>query len=395
MSTPSVSLTISPWQRQPWKALYLTYKVATLAALHPYWVLKRLFHLRDAFPRSWTLLEVIHVQQFRHIEATLSACDFAPGVLDYRSLPAKSGKETRPVWIEAAGAEYLTGILSSKLAGAVDIPGYVWGAGKDDKDGPMNVGEGENVLLYLHGGGFMFGCAAEGDVTAANPRALLALVPSLKHGLTVDYRKVTQAPFPAAVIDCLSAYLYLLRRVKPSQVIVSGDSAGGSLALTLTRYIRDGIKRPDLLPKALVLFSPLASMETDLGPKHDLLPPKNLQRDLLDFNVIHPYMATRLLMTNPVSLIDSPWLSPASSVVPAEPALFANFPPAFITAGGAEVLLEGIVELERRMTLSGVKVAFHLEEDAPHDFQMFSWYKKEAGEALLVKTVNERNTNEW
>ncbi|KAL8290523.1 hypothetical protein RQP46_002781 [Phenoliferia psychrophenolica] len=355
MSKPRIPLRLSPFQDQPWKALYLSYNLATLFLLHPWWILKRLFHIHDSFPHSWTLLEVIHVQQLRHVEKTLAACDWAPGVRDYRVLPKERGEETRPVWIEKAGEEYLTGILDSRLAGAVDVPA------------------------------FMFGSAAESDLAAANPRALLALVPSLHHGLTVNYRNVTQAPFPAAVIDCLSAYLYLLRRVKPSQIVVGGDSAGGSLALTLTRYIRDGIKRPELLPRALVLFSPLASRETDDGQKRELLPPKNLQRDLLDLKVINPYMATRLLMTNPFSLIDSPWLSPASSVVPAEPGLFANFPPTFITAGGAEVLLEGIVELERRMSLSGVQVVFHLEEDAPHDFQGFSWYKKEVRAVVFAK----------
>lgn len=60
-----------------------------------------------------------------------------------------------------------------------------------------------------------------------------------------------QNPFPAALQDVLTSYLYLVRtlRLDPAGVTVSGDSAGGNLVIGLLRYIEEhgaalGIPRP-------------------------------------------------------------------------------------------------------------------------------------------------------
>lgn len=67
-----------------------------------------------------------------------------------------------------------------------------------------------------------------------------------------------------------------------------------------------------------------------------------------------PFIAGLLLRDNPVSLLDSPYLSPAGSTVPAEPGLFAGFPPTFIVTGGKEYYVESVRELVRRLQISGV-----------------------------------------
>lgn len=231
----------------------------------------------------------------------------------------------------------------------------------------------------------MFGSAHSCDVTYNNARQLLRLTPSLHHALSVDYRKVTVSPLPGALLDSLAAYLYLINDVgvAPDRIVLAGDSAGGSLALTLMRYIRDELKKPEWMPGTAVLLSPLANMEYDLGPKQRLVKRRNGKSDLLDMAIvrkplfptllfeseqllvthlrlpprtqIQPYMASRLLSLSPVSLIDSPWFSPAASTVPATDELFKDFPPTFVTAGGAEVLCDGIEELVRRLEKSGVE----------------------------------------
>lgn len=59
-------------------------------------------------------------------------------------------------------------------------------------------------------------------------------------------------------------------------------------------------------------------------------------------------------MNTPISIIDSPYLSPAATSLPATPELFKGFPQTFITSGGAESLIEQIRELVRRFEISGV-----------------------------------------
>jgi acetyl esterase/lipase len=61
----------------------------------------------------------------------------------------------------------------------------------------------------------------------------------------IDYRLAPQNPFPCAVIDAVSGYLYLLRKYKPENIIFGGDSAGGGLALSSLLTIREmGLPMP-------------------------------------------------------------------------------------------------------------------------------------------------------
>ena len=63
--------------------------------------------------------------------------------------------------------------------------------------------------------------------------------------LSVRYRLAPQHPFPAGLLDALVAYLYLLhpppgsfhKSVAASEIILSGDSAGGGLAIALLQFL--------------------------------------------------------------------------------------------------------------------------------------------------------------
>ena len=46
-------------------------------------------------------------------------------------------------------------------------------------------------------------------------------------------------PFPASLIDAISGYRYLVEDIgfHPSRIVLSGDSAGGGIALNLARYL--------------------------------------------------------------------------------------------------------------------------------------------------------------
>lgn len=148
-----------------------------------------------------------------------------------------------------------------------------------------------------HGGGYRIGTAHEKDSTANIVRSLIKDTPVTKI-LSVDYRLMDDAPFPAArkpskvgkavpsgwfcsvlsgptpapptspVIDALTGYAYLVEtcRIPPSRIVVAGDSAGGNLTLALTRYLRD--ENIFALPAALLLLSPWTDMShSHRGPK--------------------------------------------------------------------------------------------------------------------------------
>ena len=95
-------------------------------------------------------------------------------------------------------------------------------------------------VLWVHGGGYQSGSAKDIFVTRA-----LSLV--VKFGavlLAPDYRLSGRHPYPAALQDCWAALLYLKDHakelgVRPDQIMVGGESAGGGMAAALCMLARD------------------------------------------------------------------------------------------------------------------------------------------------------------
>ena len=112
----------------------------------------------------------------------------------------------------------------------------------------------DRVILYLHGGGYVMGSiATHREMVARLSKA------SGARALLVDYRLAPEHPFPAAVDDATAAYRWLLSQdIKPSRIVVAGDSAGGGLTLATLLALRDA-KTP--LPAAGVCISPWVDME--------------------------------------------------------------------------------------------------------------------------------------
>lgn len=77
--------------------------------------------------------------------------------------------------------------------------------------------------------------------------------------VVIDYRRAPEHPFPAQIEDSTAVYKELLERgFKPADIITSGDSAGGNLAIsTVLKLRQDGVP----LPAAVIVFSPWLDME--------------------------------------------------------------------------------------------------------------------------------------
>lgn len=86
------------------------------------------------------------------------------------------------------------------------------------------------TVIFIHGGGWMSG---------TRTHAFLNILPWLEMGwnvVNIDYRLAPEWPAPAAVEDCLCALRWVAAnaaryRVDPARIVVTGDSAGGHLAL--------------------------------------------------------------------------------------------------------------------------------------------------------------------
>ena len=92
-------------------------------------------------------------------------------------------------------------------------------------------------LMWLHGGGLIAGSAKYDDFACARM--------AIDHGVpvvSVDYRLAPEFPFPHGLEDCFAAMTWLLAQpdlaVAPKRLVITGGSAGGGLAIALTRGSR-------------------------------------------------------------------------------------------------------------------------------------------------------------
>lgn len=106
------------------------------------------------------------------------------------------------------------------------------------------------VILHCHGGGYSTGSS----IYARTLTSKLASGTSMDV-LCFDYRLAPEHPYPAATEDAMKAWNYLmLLGYGARDVIVTGDSAGGNLALSLVLKLKE---QERLLPRGIVLMSPL------------------------------------------------------------------------------------------------------------------------------------------
>ena len=111
----------------------------------------------------------------------------------------------------------------------------------------------DRVLLYLHGGGFVYG------LTAPHLAMVAYLCKRIRvRALLVDYRLSPAHPFPAPLEDCLTAFRWLLKlELSPRNIVVAGDSAGGNFTLAMLMKLRDNGEQ---LPAAAACLSPAADL---------------------------------------------------------------------------------------------------------------------------------------
>jgi acetyl esterase/lipase len=104
---------------------------------------------------------------------------------------------------------------------------------------PLERQTGVAGLLWLHGGGYALGSP---DADVAGYREFIAATDCVV--VAPDYRLSPEAPYPAAFDDCYLALLWLRDNaerlgVRPDQLAVGGESAGGGLTAAVTLAARD------------------------------------------------------------------------------------------------------------------------------------------------------------
>ena len=183
---------------------------------------------------------------------------------------------------------------------------------------------GNRVMLYLHGGGYVFG-----SITSHRELAFQLAQAARARALVVEYRLAPEHPHPAALEDAVSAYSWLLDHgTEATQITVMGDSAGGGLTIALLQTLRD---RHIPLPSCAVCLSPW----TDLTSAGGTIQTNRNRDPLLTPEALHDWAAYYAGGMD----LKSPSISPLYGDL-------SGLPPTLVQVGNDEILRDD----SRRLT---------------------------------------------
>jgi epsilon-lactone hydrolase len=234
--------------------------------------------------------------------------------------------------------------------------------------------DSQTTVIHFHGGGYCVG-------SANTPRSWAAHL-SARTGCRVvlpEYRLAPEHPHPAALQDARAVLKALSGELTPGSVVISGDSAGGGLALALVLSLRDEGRK---LPAGCVLLSAWLDLGRDRRAAPDLV-----RRDV----ILSPAWldACARAYAAPAA-----WTDPSVSPLHAA---HSGLPPLLVQAGTSELLATDAELLAASASAAGVDVTYTRWPRMWHDFALQPGLLAAADSALaqaawFVGQVTERRS---
>jgi acetyl esterase/lipase len=223
---------------------------------------------------------------------------------------------------------------------------------------------GRPLVVYFHGGGFVFGNLDLGNWICGTVAARVGAVV-----VSVDYRLAPKHRFPAAVEDCYAALTWAAGNAAglgaAGPIGVMGESAGGTLAAVMCLLARER-GGPEIRHQALVY--PAADMTVERDP--GLPGPGTL------FLSVPEMAAYRRHYLGPDGDPAHPWASPLLATD------HTGLPPALIQVAEHDPLREDGERYAAALRAAGVPVRFTEYVGVPHGFVNFPGLSTAAHQAM-------------
>jgi acetyl esterase/lipase len=214
------------------------------------------------------------------------------------------------------------------------------------------------VYLHFHGGGMIMGVPEMNDV----PNRELTRT----HGMavvSVDYRLAPEHPWPAGPDDGVAVAAWLLehaeREFGTRRLVIGGESAGGYMSAAVLLRVRDELRAADRFLGANLVFGVY-----DWGRSAS-------QRGIL------PHDGPDVLAVDDVAFITDCYLPGRTDEERRDPAISPAFadlrglPPALMSVGTCDHLLDDTLILASRWAVAGNPVELFVAPDMPHGFLFF------------------------
>lgn len=243
--------------------------------------------------------------------------------------------------IDVAALRRATGGMRAPLAPGVSVrTESVRGVPVTWFEPATNVG---STILYLHGGGYVFGSADQDRGIASRIAGVLGA-----RVVAPDYRLAPEHPFPAAVDDVVATYTGLLEAGHAPHMLVGLSSGAGLAVTTLARLRAAGVA----LPAGVVLLSPMLDLTgTSRSWSANAGVDWGIPRALRRWGALYAGS-----------------LDPSSPEVSPVHADLRGLPPMLVVNGDAELLADDASVFVERARSAGVPAIHHVERDGPHAF---------------------------
>lgn len=201
------------------------------------------------------------------------------------------------------------------------------------------------ALLWIHGGGYVIGRAAQDDRLCRRFAKALGITVA-----SAEYRLAPENPYPASLNDCHTVLTWLAAQpeVDPSRLVIGGASAGGGLAAALALMARD---RGEFTPVLQLLTYPMlddrSSSRTDLDPTRFRL--WNQRSNQFGWD---SYLGS----------------ADPSVAVPGRREDLSGLPPAWIGVGTHDLFYEEDLAYAERLRAAGVRCDVEVVSGAFHGF---------------------------
>ena len=217
---------------------------------------------------------------------------------------------------------------------------------------PIPDEENRPILLYYHGGGFIFGSP---EITLPTAQKLAEDIGCLI--ILPDYRLAPEHPFPAALEDGLRVLSWLeanadRMRLDKTRIAIGGDSAGGGHAVILTAAVQD---KGGLKTSSLFLVYPMLDNETGMDGNGGT----SIWTSANNRFGWESYLGGGDIAEKIVN-----------GAVPSKIKNLRKLPPTFLATGTLDLFFEENLTFVERLKEHGVEVEQHVFEGAYHAFDV-------------------------
>ena len=211
------------------------------------------------------------------------------------------------------------------------------------------------VYLHFHGGGMMIGAPEMNDLPNADLRDRFGMAV-----VSVDYRLAPEHPHPAGPDDGVAVAEWLLanaeREFGSGRIIVGGESAGGYMSAIVLLRIRDELQAAHRVDGANLVFGVY-----DWGRS----PSQRGIRPVAGPDLLDPVGISFFTDCYLPGLTDDERRDPSISPAFAD---LTGLPPALMSVGTSDHLLDDTLTLSARWAAAGNEVDLLVLPEMPHGF---------------------------